>query len=82
MVLMSVDLPKPVWPVDAVSFPIGHGLSGQYWATASAARAPLTNANNVELESTLQQLALNLRRDAVETDMAARRDGRWGRHFD
>jgi hypothetical protein len=32
-------------------------------------RRRLTNADDVELETTLQELALNLRRDAVETDM-------------
>lgn len=71
MVLMSVDLPKPVWPVNPVSFPFGFRQ-----------RAPLTNANNVELKSALQQLALNLRRDAVETNMAARGDGGWSGHRD
>lgn len=30
----------------------------------------LTNADDVELETTLQELLLNLRSDAVETDMA------------
>lgn len=42
-------------------------------------RGTLTNANDVELEAALQQLALNLRCDAVETDMALGVDGR-GRH--
>lgn len=31
----------------------------------------LTNADNVELETALQQLLLNLRCDAVKTDMAS-----------
>lgn len=79
MVLMSVDLPKPVWPVNPVSFQSGHGLISP---KTPQQRASLTNANNVELESTLQQLALNLRRDAVETDMAARSDSGWSRHRD
>lgn len=26
MVLMSVDLPKPVWPVEAVSVPVRHPM--------------------------------------------------------
>lgn len=39
-----------------------------------------TNTHDVELESTLQQLALDLRGDAVEADVAAREDsGRIGR---
>lgn len=32
----------------------------------------LTDTDNIELETTLQELALNLRCDAVETDVAAR----------
>ena len=42
-----------------------------------------TNADDVELEATLQKLALNLRGDAVETNMALGVDGRrrHGRHF-
>lgn len=35
----------------------------------------LTNADDVELETTLQQLLLNLRSDAVETDVALGEDG-------
>lgn len=38
----------------------------------------LTNANNVELESSFQQLALNLRSDAVETDVAVGQNGAGG----
>ena len=46
-------------------------------------RFVLTNADDVELEATLQELALNLRGDAVETDMALREDGVLGHgHFD
>jgi hypothetical protein len=37
-----------------------------------------TNANDVELEATLQELALNLRGDAVETNMALGEDGACG----
>lgn len=36
-----------------------------------------TDADDVELESALQELALNLRCDAVETDMAAREHRLW-----
>jgi hypothetical protein len=35
----------------------------------------LTNADDIELETTLKQLALNLSCDAVETDVASREDG-------
>lgn len=35
----------------------------------------LTNADDVELETTLQELALDLGGDAVETDMALGVDG-------
>lgn len=43
----------------------------------------LTNADDVELETTLQQLALDLAGDAVETNVALGVDGRrrHGRHF-
>lgn len=43
----------------------------------------LTNADDVELETALKQLALNLGCDAVETDMALGVDGGSGhrRHF-
>lgn len=37
-----------------------------------------TNADDIELETTLEELALNLRRDAVETDMAVGVNGRLG----
>lgn len=48
------------------------------------AHTSLANADDVELEATLQELALNLGRDAVETDMALRSDGagRNGRHLE
>ena len=34
----------------------------------------LTNADHIELETTLQQLLLNLRRDAVKTNVAPGED--------
>jgi len=37
-------------------------------------KAIRTNADNIELEAALQELALNLRGDAVETDMALGED--------
>ena len=43
--------------------------------------SPHTNADDVELETALQELALNLGGDAVETDMAVGEDGvGHGRH--
>lgn len=43
----------------------------------------LTDANNIELKPALQELALNLGGDAIETNMALRVDGscRHGGHF-
>lgn len=38
-------------------------------------RSRLTDADDVELEATLEQLALDLGRDAVETDVALGVDG-------
>ena len=65
MVLMRVDLPSPVWPVIC-----------QYGDRSHlAAELQLTNADDVELETALQQLSLNLRCDAVETNVASREDG-------
>lgn len=34
-----------------------------------------TDTHNIELETTLQQLTLNLRRDAVKTDMTVGENG-------
>ena len=62
MVLMSVDFPSPVWPA----------LHQYEWRQQLEAR--LTNADDVELETALQQLALNLRGDAVEPDVASGED--------
>lgn len=38
-------------------------------------QAPLTNTHDIELETTLQQLPLDLGGDAVETDMAVGENG-------
>jgi hypothetical protein len=58
-------------------------VTGQVDAS-TALKGALTNADDVELETTLQELALNLRGDAVETDMALGEDsaGGHGGHFD
>lgn len=42
----------------------------------------LTDANDVELEATLQELTLNLGCDAVKTDMALGEDGGGSGHLD
>lgn len=43
---------------------------------------PRTNTHDIELEPALQELALDLGGDAVETDMAVGEDGiRHGRHW-
>jgi hypothetical protein len=41
----------------------------------SAGKAQRTNADDIELESALQELALDLGCDAVETNMTLREDG-------
>lgn len=57
-----------------------HGglLFDNYWYDGK-----LTDADNVELKTTLQELALDLAGDAVETNVALRVDAcsRHGRHF-
>jgi hypothetical protein len=57
MVLIRVDLPRPVWPVTK-SVPMQSYLNKE-----------LTDADHIELEATLQELSLNLAGDAIETDM-------------
>lgn len=64
MVLINVDLPRPVWPAGEVRCALSR--RNQLWK--------LTNADDVELEAPLDELLLNLLRDAVETDMARRVD--------
>jgi hypothetical protein len=63
MVLMSVDFPRPVWPI-----------MHQYTASNKSADR-LTNADDIELETALQKLLLNLLCDAVESDMTSGEDG-------
>ncbi len=71
MVLIRVDFPSPVCPETMVrKFP--NGYQAVFW------EAKLTNADDVELETTLQQLALDLGCDTVETNMAARVHRRLG----
>jgi len=47
---------------------------------AREATGRLTDADNIELEAAFEKLALNLGRDAVETDMALGVDSRHRRH--
>lgn len=61
MVLMRVDFPSPVWPVVLIR--------GAFAYTRAIDRER-TDANDIELETALQELLLNLRGDAVETDVA------------
>lgn len=61
---MSVDLPRPVCPVVRVRCMHDAWLIGL-----------LTNADDIELETPLHRLPLNLLGDAVETDIAVRKDG-------
>lgn len=88
--LMRVDFPRPVWPAiegeevrlvgDAIESS-GHAIAVQGPQASKgggARRDKHTNTNDVELETTLQELALDLAGDAVETNMALGVDGRRG----
>ena len=61
MVLIKVDFPKPVWPVQTSACNV------LPYAPRSVAR---TNTDHVELEAPFKKLALDLICDAVEADMA------------
>lgn len=63
MVLMSVDFPRPVWPIVC-----------QYTASNKSADRR-TNADDIELETTLQKLLLNLLCDAVESNVTSGEHG-------
>lgn len=68
MVLTSVDLPRPVCPTR-------RRRRGQSEVSQSVNEGIHTNTHDIELETTLQQLPLDLGGDAVETDMAVGEDG-------
>lgn len=69
MVLTRVDLPRPVCP-------ISKGKTGTSIQNPRASGGCIhTNTHNIELETTLQQLPLNLGGDTVETDVAVGEDG-------
>ena len=59
IVFIKVDFPSPVWPTNDVSCEIGAREAVNH-----------TNADHVELETTFEKFALNLGRNAIETDMA------------
>ena len=63
MVLMRVDFPRPVWPIERVE---------QMLTGGGTLQQTHTNDDHVELEATLQELVLNLRGDAVETNVRRR----------
>jgi hypothetical protein len=75
MVLIKVDFPRPVCPV------VVHvSNDGRIqWVVSE-----LTNADDIELKATLQQLLFNLGGDAVEADVTFWVDGslRVRRHDD
>ena len=66
MVLMSVDFPSPVCPMRSIE---------QRHSFTMIKLRRRTDADDIELESSLQELPLDLRRDAVETHVATREDG-------
>ena len=59
--LINVDFPSPVWPVANTVSILKRTL-----------RSLHTNTDDIELETTLQQLLLDLLGDTVETNMAPR----------
>lgn len=62
IVLIRVDFPRPVWPTrESISLRLSSAR--RYCPTH-------TDTHDIELEATLQQLALDLRGNAVKTDMA------------
>jgi len=65
MVLMRVDFPRPVCP--EITKVRECAVEDGTWHC----HVELTNADDIELETALQQLALNLRCDAVETNVAS-----------
>lgn len=72
MVLIRVDFPKPVWPVNHSANGAGYKprhfvVSGRYYRNDNTKTR--TNDDHVELETTLQELVFNLLGDGVETDV-------------
>jgi hypothetical protein len=76
MVLIRVDFPRPVWPIVKVKGTVNASSFNEQLDNFR----PRTNTHHIELKATLQELPLNLRCDAVKTNVAAREDsGRVGR---
>ena len=69
MVLTRVDLPRPVCPIRKEE------KERSIRGLTVVNEGIHTNTHDIELETTLQQLPLDLRGDAVETDMAVGEDG-------
>ena len=71
MVLMRVDFPSPVWPVT-----LGQRHSSCSW------NYRLTDADDVELEASLEQLLFDLLGNAIKSNMASGKDSipLWHRH--
>lgn len=70
MVLIRVDLPSPVWPVVRRETRQLRSRAGGGGGGRRSRAALLTDTDDIELESTLEELALDLGRDAIETDVA------------
>lgn len=60
MVLINVDFPRPVWPAPAINSAHPREEMNERH----------TNANDIELKATLQELPFYLGGDAVETNVA------------
>lgn len=73
MVLMRVDLPRPVCPAQPLAQQFSDRLTTGC-CCCCCVRIELTDADDVELEAPLDELLLNLLGDAVEADIALRVD--------
>lgn len=68
MVLIKVDLPRPVCPATPLAQEFSEKYAGQPWSCC--VRVTLTDADDVELEAPLDELLLDLLGDAIKTDIA------------
>lgn len=64
MVLIRVDLPKPVWPE-----------IGQYLKSTGTSLAQRTDTNDIELKPSFEEFLFDLLGDAVKTNVASWEDG-------
>jgi hypothetical protein len=67
MVLISVDFPRPVWPIIPTNIPISIFPSPFVKQTRTH-----TDDDDIELETALEELVLNLAGNAVKTDIGVR----------